>query len=104
MRQAYHDIEYITDKNGNVKKGFEVFDLNGDGKIDNQEKGYFSSAGHSSQTHNENVDLSEFLKAIKELDKVGYVEAAENNIKNNIVIVIIIINIFEYFFIINYMI
>lgn len=82
---AKAEFKDITDKNGNVKKGFEVFDLNGDGKIDNQEKGYFSSAGHSSQTHNENVDLSEFLKAIKELDKVGYVEAAENNIKNNII-------------------
>ena len=82
---AKAEFKDITDKNGNVKKGFEVFDLNGDGKIDNQEKGYFSSAGHSSQTHNENIDLSEFLKAIEELDKVGYVEAAGNNIKNNII-------------------
>lgn len=73
----------ITDANGKIKKGMEIFDLNGDGKIDNQEKGYFSASGHASQTHKESIDLSEFLNALTELDKVGYVKRAGSNIENS---------------------
>ena len=79
------EFKDITDENGNIKKGYEIFDLNADGKVDDKEKGYFSSAGHSSQTHNENVDLSEFLKAIKELDMVGYDKNVGNNTENKTV-------------------
>ena len=75
----------IIDNDGNVKKGFELFDLNGDGKIDNQEKGYFSAAGHTTEKPNENVNLSDFLNTLTELDKVGYVESAEDNIENKII-------------------
>lgn len=69
----------IVDKNGNVKKGMEVFDLNGDGKLDDLEKGYFTSGGHSSTKHTEYIDISDLLSAINELDKVGYVQSAGGN-------------------------
>lgn len=75
----------VVDEAGNVKKGYEIFDLNGDGKIDNKEKGYFSASGHSTDKAGNAVGLTEFLKAMTELDMVGYVKAADNNIENNTV-------------------
>lgn len=79
---AFNDI---VDTDGNVKKGLEIFDLNGDGKIDNKEKGYFSTSGHYNNTDTpaESVKLSEFLTSLNELDKVGYVESEYRNIENN---------------------
>ena len=75
----------VVDENGNVKKGYEVFDLNGDGKLDDKEKGYFSASGHSTDKVGNAVGLAEFLSAMNELDMVGYVKTADNNIKNNTV-------------------
>ena len=72
----------IVDESGNIKKGFEIFDLNGDGKLDDKEKGYFSTSGHSTDKAGNAVGLAEFLNAMTELDKVGYVKSAGNNIEN----------------------
>ncbi len=78
------EFKDIIDNNGNVKKGFEIFDLNGNGNIDNQEKGYFSASGHYNNTKKsvESVNLSEFLSSLTELDNVGYDKSVDNNTKN----------------------
>lgn len=78
------EFKDVVDNNGNVKKGFEIFDLNGDGNIDNQEKGYFSASGHYNNTKKsvESVNLSDFLSSLMELDNVGYDKSVDNNIKN----------------------
>ncbi len=72
----------IVDEAGNVKKGYEIFDLNGDGKLDNKEKGYFSASGHSTDKAGNAVGLAEFLNAMNELDMVGYDKAIGENTKN----------------------
>lgn len=74
-----------VDESGNIKKGYEIFDLNGDGKLDNKEKGYFSASGHSTDKTGNAVGLAEFLNAMTELDMVGYVKSAGSNTKNKTV-------------------
>lgn len=72
----------IVDNDGNVKKGYEIFDLNGDGKLDDKERGYFSASGHSTDKAGNTVGLAEFLNAMTELDMVGYDKSIGTNTQN----------------------
>lgn len=78
-------LNNLVDKNGNIKQGYEVFDLNGDGKFDDKEKQYFSSGGKFLDSEHINLTIDNFTNAIKNLDKFGYVPSADNNIENNII-------------------
>lgn len=65
-------FDEITDSNGKVKKGLEVFDLNNDGKLDENEKSYFANGGRSELSKATKLTITELTNAIEQLDKVGY--------------------------------
>ena len=65
-------FDEITDSNGKVKKGLEVFDLNNDGKLDENEKSYFANGGHSELSKATKLTITDLTNAIEQLDKVGY--------------------------------
>ncbi len=68
-------LDEIRDKDGNVKQGFAIFDLNGDGKIDNIEMRYLEKNNLDRASHN---GLTVFLDNI---DKV----TSKDNIPDGII-------------------
>lgn len=76
--------EIVEDaKTGKLKSGMEIFDLNGDGKLDELERAYFTNNGHYSKTSKEKLELTSFLDAVTNLDKVGYVQSQGRSASNN---------------------
>lgn len=73
----------VIDKNGNAKLGFEIFDLNGNGKIDNLEWDYFSSGGKIHKKENNEVTAQEFFDAIGKIDQFGSTWRCNNKISDD---------------------
>lgn len=73
----------VIDKNGNAKLGFEIFDLNGNGKIDNLEWDYFSSGGRIHRKENNEVTAKEFFDAIDKVDEFGSTWHRNNKISDD---------------------
>ncbi len=70
---------------GKIKAGMELFDLNGDDKLDNIEKAYFTNNGHFNKNPKEQLELNSFLDAIVNLDNVGYVQGKGKSVTNNMI-------------------
>ena len=51
------NFDEICDNTGRLKTGFEMFDLNGDFRLDNNEKAFFSSGGHPISDDNSKLSL-----------------------------------------------
>jgi len=62
----------VVDENGNIKPGMELFDLNGDKKLDDYEKAYFSSGGHAASNNLESLNIESLIAAVKSLDSIEY--------------------------------
>lgn len=62
-------FEEIVDADGKVKAGFEVFDLNGDGKVDDIERKFYSGGGKVTSGDGKTVKIEDFLNTVKLLDK-----------------------------------
>lgn len=62
-------LDDAVDSSGKVKQGFEIFDLNQDGKIDDIEKQYFSGGGRILDGDSKTVSIENFVKIVKLLDK-----------------------------------
>ena len=58
----------ICNSDGTLKKGFELFDLNSDGKIDDLEKSYFSSGGSMLNIHAATLHINNLADVIHRLD------------------------------------
>lgn len=72
-------LDEITDQSGNVKKGLELFDLNGDGKLDENEKNYFANGGRSAISNNNKLTIVNLTKAIDRLDFAGVENGSNYN-------------------------
>jgi len=59
-------IDDLTDENGNIKSGLELFDLNGDKKLDEKERAYFSSQGKIVGAKDK-ITLGDFTKILENL-------------------------------------
>ncbi len=62
----------LTDSEGNIKAGLEIFDLNNDGKLDNIERDYFVNGGHPLDKGNTTIKLDQFIQVISDIDNFGY--------------------------------
>ena len=62
-------LDDVVDSSGNIKQGFELFDLNQDGKLDDLEKRYFSGAGRILDGDKKTISIDNFVKTVKLLDK-----------------------------------
>ena len=65
-------FDALVDENQNINKGMELFDLNGDGKLDENEKGYFANGGRTALSKDNQLTIDKLTAAIKKLDAVGY--------------------------------
>lgn len=90
IKQVFSDgkitMDEITDENGQIKDGMQVFDLNGDGKIDNIESGFFERGGNAYVTETETLEIQidSFINALKSLERVSYGKAGySGNISEN---------------------
>ena len=63
------NLNDLVDENNNVKKGYELFDLNQDGKLDDYETSYFVSGGALLKTDNKTLSLENFVSDVYRLDK-----------------------------------
>lgn len=61
-------VEELTDSNGKIKQGLEIFDLNNDGKLDNKELDYFTNNGRITTKPKNVISLTGFSAVIEELD------------------------------------
>ena len=55
------NMNELIDENGNVKQGYELFDLNHDNKLDDFEISYFTSGGSMLKTDNKILDVENFI-------------------------------------------
>lgn len=58
----------LVDENGNIKKGYEIFDLNHDGKLDDLETSYFTSNGAMLKTNKKILTADNFINTFYKLD------------------------------------
>lgn len=75
LEHQYNDVKDMTDSNKNVKSGLEVFDLNGDGKLDNLENQYIFESG---LTYSNIDDLNNYLSRLEDSsngDKSGVISS-----------------------------
>lgn len=79
------NFDEICDNTGRLKPGFEMFDLNGDFMLDNNEKAFFSSGGHPISDDNSKLSLKNLVQSIEMLDKIGFDKVYCENKADNIV-------------------
>jgi len=79
------DYSEITDENGRLKSGYGIFDLNGDGMLDDKEKTFFSSGGHPSGQQSASLDISKFMETLSVLDNLGFNQTKKTNESNGII-------------------
>ena len=79
------NFDEICDNTGRLKTGFEMFDLNGDFMLDNNEKAFFSSGGHPISDDNSKLSLKNLVQSIEMLDKIGFDKDYCENKADNIV-------------------
>lgn len=73
----------VMDQDKNVKKGFEIIDLNGDKKVDDVEWDYFSSGGKLYKKEANEISKKKFEDAVKNLDAFGSAELTEDSAVSN---------------------
>ena len=64
------DLSYgdLLDETGKIKPEFKLFDLNGDNKLDDKEKAFFSSGGRVLSKETLNLSIENFIESIIILD------------------------------------
>ena len=78
-------FEEIIDNNGKLKPGMEIFDLSGDGNLDEKEKIYWSNGGHIGKNDKASIKIESFLSAINELDYSAYDSRYGSNQKDLVI-------------------
>ncbi|MCM1265740.1 MAG: hypothetical protein NC200_06030 [Candidatus Gastranaerophilales bacterium] len=61
-------MDNLVDENGFIKKGYELFDLNGDKKLDDLERNYFSTGGKYINKGSNIITVENFAKILSQLD------------------------------------
>ena len=61
-------FDVMSDSKGNLKKGFELFDLNNDGKLDDVEKSFFITGGKMIKSDSNVLTLGSLLSSLRVLD------------------------------------
>lgn len=59
-------VDDLVDENGNIKTGLKLFDLNGDNKLDDKEKAYFTSKGKIVDSKDK-ITLGDFIVILDKL-------------------------------------
>lgn len=59
-------VDDLVDENGNIKTGLKLFDLNGDNKLDDKEKAYFTSQGKIVDSKDK-ITLGDFIVILDKL-------------------------------------
>jgi len=75
-------IDELTNPDGSIKDGMELFDLNGDGKLDDKEKDYFASGGIPLKTDKTTFSLNDFIETVKKIDRIRYDSGYCRNMEN----------------------